>query len=636
MGAWPARPWHNVKVTSGAILQHEAEDSGAKERLEASLAVLFGVALTIAMQGYQFGTSNHTVYLLDAMRHADPRLLRHDWFSTQTLQYHAAFGVLTRWLDELHVVEPAFLAGYVAMAVLLHLAWWKLVRALGGGIAAFGLSEIFYHLSAGGTGLGMYQFLQDASFLPSNIASVVMLWGVYLWVSGRRASSAVMLGVSGLFHLNFAIIAPAVWVALGLWSWRADRRKFTLAEIFAALAMLGMCLINIIPAAAVATAHPRAGAGPMPLHEFIDLYVRLRHPHHYDPSSWPMALWISFVWPIPFACMFFLGQRRDRRPGGPVEEAWRIFAVCAALLLIALVGAGIWYWSETLVQMSLWRFSVYVKLLSCIGAALWIGQRLHRRRRAIVGASMIVGGAMILGCTLRGPYFGLFRFPEDDALYLQVCDWVRLNTPVDAVFLVPPDEQAFRLRARRAIVINFKAVPQLATELPGWRDRLERVLNLPDLRRLPRPMPRTLQAIASRYDQMSAAHLTEAAREYGARYILTRRPLDLPAVHRWKDRSGDRYFLYDLAHSPGPEGPVESPKEASDGRRRAMDVQEVQRRMLERYGIRVEPEMSAYVLRRLNQAGGALRELAVIGGEARTGVPTRTIVNLEDLQQPHA
>lgn len=55
--------------------------------------------------------------------------------------------------------------------------------------------------------------------------------------------------------------------------------------------------------------------------------------------------------------------------------------------------------------------------------------------------------------------------------------------------------------------------------------------------------------------------------------------------------------------------------------------------MLDAYGIRVEPEMSEYVLRRLRQVSGAMRELPVIGGEARTGMPVRTVVDLARLQQ---
>ena len=54
--------------------------------------------------------------------------------------------------------------------------------------------------------------------------------------------------------------------------------------------------------------------------------------------------------------------------------------------------------------------------------------------------------------------------------------------------------------------------------------------------------------------------------------------------------------------------------------------------MLESYGLRVEPHMGDYVARRLKQAGDALRELPVIGGEARTGMPIRKMIDLAQLQ----
>ena len=147
------------------------------------------------MQGYQFGKSNHTVYLIDALRHASPDLLQNDWFATQTLQYHAAFGLITRELMKHDIIEPAFLGGHVLLVILLHVAWWRIVRALGGGAAAFMVSQIFFTISAAGTGLGMYQFLQDGAFLPSNIAAVAVPVG-HLPLDrrptrrGRRCSSA--------------------------------------------------------------------------------------------------------------------------------------------------------------------------------------------------------------------------------------------------------------------------------------------------------------------------------------------------------------------------------------------------------------------------------------------------------------
>ena len=63
-----------------------------------------------------------------------------------------------------------------------------------------------------------------------------------------------------------------------------------------------------------------------------------------------------------------------------------------------------------------------------------------------------------------------------------------------------------------------------------------------------------------------------------------------------------------------------------------MDGEQIRERMLQAYGLRVEPQMSEYVARRLKQAGDALRELPVIGGEARTGMPIRKVIDLAQLQ----
>ena len=124
-----------------------------------------------------------------------------------------------------------------------------------------------------------------------------------------------------------------------------------------------------------------------------------------------------------------------------------------------------------------------------------------------------------------------------------MCRWVRRSTPADAVFLVPPNEQLFRFHAQRAIVVNFKGVPQLSSELGEWRRRMEAVLGLP-LSELPPRFDRAHDAIARRYDELPAGHLRRAAGQYDARYVLANRPLD---------GLGDAVFestschLYDLA-----------------------------------------------------------------------------------------
>jgi hypothetical protein len=65
----------------------------------------------------------------------------------------------------------------------------------------------------------------------------------------------------------------------------------------------------------------------------------------------------------------------------------------------------------------------------------------------------------------------------------------------------------------------------------------------------------------------------------------------------------------------------------------AMNAADVQKRILEVYGIRVETRMGEYVLSKLDPAGRALRKgsIVVMGGHARTGVPLRQSIRGEQL-----
>lgn len=58
-----------------------------------------------------------------------------------------------------------------------------------------------------------------------------------------------------------------------------------------------------------------------------------------------------------------------------------------------------------------------------------------------------------------------------------------------------------------------------------------------------------------------------------------------------------------------------------------MDATELQQTLLNRFGIRVEPHMSAYVERRLSDGA----TLPVIGGDARTGRPVRRMIDPAEL-----
>jgi hypothetical protein len=182
--------------------------------------------------------------------------------------------------------------------------------------------------------------------------------------------------------------------------------------------------------------------------------------------------------------------------------------------------------------------------ICAVPAIAWI----VNARRSLL--TLAAAGMLLAVAVGWGRWSGVITAPAtDDAEYIAMCRDIadRAIIPHDAIVLVPPSEMAFRLHAQRAIVVNFKGIPQLSSEMPEWRDRMQRVLNLPHLRPLQGSFLAALEQIERRYAALPDDMLIDTARHYDARYILATRRLG--AQH---DRAlllvsaRAHYFLYDL------------------------------------------------------------------------------------------
>jgi hypothetical protein len=65
-----------------------------------------------------------------------------------------------------------------------------------------------------------------------------------------------------------------------------------------------------------------------------------------------------------------------------------------------------------------------------------------------------------------------------------------------------------------------------------------------------------------------------------------------------------------------------------------MNEQELSRRMLHQFGIRIEEEMKAYAQRMLAQENG--KSFQVMGTQARTGVPVSAVINSDEVRNAQA
>lgn len=94
--------------------------------------------------------------------------------------------------------------------------------------------------------------------------------------------------------------------------------------------------------------------------------------------------------------------------------------------------------------------------------------------------------------------------------------WVRENTPDDSIFVIHPNMENMRIRARRAMVVDEKSVPQLPSDLKEWYQRISDVCGFP--MRLPALTPEHI--VIEGYRNLDTERARFLQKRYGADYVV--------------------------------------------------------------------------------------------------------------------
>ena len=132
-----------------------------------------------------------------------------------------------------------------------------------------------------------------------------------------------------------------------------------------------------------------------------------------------------------------------------------------------------------------------------------------------------VVGALVAGYQVpRVPDPQISLKQLDDPLR-NVAAFAMNKTPRDALFIVPPDQNNFRVLASRAVLVQWKAFPFGDPAMAEWYQRMRDCYVQPDIdvkpeiTRLPNP-----DALSQAYHKISDPQLVSIARKYGCNYAI--------------------------------------------------------------------------------------------------------------------
>ena len=473
---------------------------------------LLTLGLYLMWRGYDYAISDQDEVIPYLLHLLDPSLFASDWFvGAQT----EAFGprTLIVWLTLL----PARILGpYVTLTAMYVLAWWGTASA----VYALGLQFTRERLAAAiGVVLALLftpKFTLGGNDIvtwiltPSVVAWALGLWGLVYYVRGRSIHAALLMGFATWMQALVGLQLAMLSVMLLLWRYGfASRRTWTYT---------GLYVMAALPALAPLVWFQLSGAAPEGNWSYFYILFEFRAPHHYLFTSFTLESALGFAFLVLLGLLCF-----HKLPGAQKPLMRRALIIIAALCIIGYVGTEVLR-VDTIAKLQLFKSTVIAKLLLVIAVSNAIALIIVRRARRYVeaffdhghyalGATLLLVATLIIvspdALGLRQP---LASTPRED-----VAMWARENTHKEALFAVPPQWAHFRSQARRAIVINFKAVPFHEPYMTQWFTRL---LDMAPVEPPRRGSSKLLPALDTAYLGLSPDDIRHLADKYGFDYIV--------------------------------------------------------------------------------------------------------------------
>ena len=459
------------------------------------LALTLLILGSLALNDYSFGTNDHTATLSWLKSLSDPRLYALDITVAVKGRYLSFFYTLVEPLQRLLGWSHAFFAVYVLSRSLFFLSAYLIGLRLSGEkiVGLLAVMLLFFPRQA----LGGIATL-DTQVNERALGLALSLLGVYHAISGRAIKAGLILALAAAVHAVTAVnLLIFVFFYQLIDAWLNGNAAAKLASRLLAFAapVCVVILLSILGAGRSGGASLLTWVDP----PWLEM-IKLRSGHHFFPNYAQFGKLLG-LGILTLAALL----KQDALKNGPLRLA-AIAQMAALLSLVAGFAAGtlaIKVWPLlAAIDLCFFRASLALVILSPISlAALWWRQ-MPRRHDVAIGvviglaclpASFYVLGldALALGMILASPapllsgrlaagpqgvspapgkvifaamlsfllVAGLSSRPRwggPTPANLDAQNWLRQNTPADALILTPPDEDDFRIFSERSTVGSYK------------------------------------------------------------------------------------------------------------------------------------------------------------------------------------
>jgi hypothetical protein len=548
-------------------------DQLAKKKLLRHLFFLGLTLLAIWASGYHFGTFDQVVHIPFLRKFADPGLYPTDPFLDLRSEHYSFFWLMFIPAYRAGILEPVMFAVHALATYCLVWMFWELTETLFHNNLAnlFSLLLlVFPHFGMPGFQIVEFSLLNRTFVLPFILGAIV------LYLRQRYLLAFLVLGLMFNFHVIYVGFA----MVMILFDLLQQLPGVGWKNLFKGLALfIGAALPVLLW---------RSGSTP------IDLQVRpdvlklassaLLAGVYYQFLLIPQVL-LSTLHGLATLAFFLFGRRLKL---SACDRAMTNFVLAIGIVLLLQLITTYWFPIVFILQLQILRIGVFLLIFGYIYFAGYLASRLQQgslsgisgglvtvsfvtypspllplvflalnrwldkyRWRQWIGVSMfsLISVASIYGCIVSGIWSPGYHLYEPRTFWTQTQDWARNNTPVDAMFITPPeilshyipDWRTFSERGTLATLVEIFEFPH-PDYFPYWQERFE-ALAPGAIDRFNGNYLDTFTFTRDAYYSLKPEDYLRIAQKYKIRYLVIEKPhlQPFPVVYE-----NELFAVYDL------------------------------------------------------------------------------------------
>jgi len=524
-------------------------ESAGQPRKALEFALIFTVFFVVG--GAPAPHVNETYYLTKAKHYWQPDWCAGDPF-LESADAQPVFYWSIGWLASYFSLTTVAWIGRTAAWLVLAGAWQRLSSRVFPGPWRGVLSAMMFASLIERTNFAGEWVLGGVE--GKCFAYAFVFWGLAALADQKWRAVWPWMGLASAFHVLVGgwstVAAGLVWVTRS----RGERPTFS-SMLPSCILGCALALPGLVPAILLTY-----DVDAQTTAEANTIYVFDRLPHHLAPLKLPLEellgkaaryeiLLLAFVL-LWLVCRRNMVESCPARTSAGKLDRLLCFAGWSVMFSGAALGWQAITWDHPVLAARFLKYywfrlgDIAVPLAVCLAVG-WLINHLIGRHPRWAAALLLLAVALpswqlltTSGARYRDPCPPADRRTREVSAWQDACEWARTHTPQESLFLVPRSAQSFNWNAHRPDLVTWKEVPQDATALLIWRERLFDVFfHANDAGQ---------QVAFGSLAVQGSARIGELAKKYDIDYVVTQAypPLDLPVAY-----SNAHYKIYSI---PGP------------------------------------------------------------------------------------